>query len=74
MMTVIINLFIPVIAGLVYFYMAYQVHVVSQYRKLIFGELAYKKVFWAFLMFGVYFISRPLQMLNSLSAKKRKPT
>jgi hypothetical protein len=64
MMTVLISLFIPIIAGLVYFYMAYQVHVVSQYRKLIFGELAYKKVFWAFLMFGVYFISRPLQMLN----------
>jgi hypothetical protein len=29
----------------------------------MFGEIGYKKVFTAFLMFGIYFITRPLQNL-----------
>lgn len=56
-----VNIIVPVIAGLVYFFMAAEIRRVSHFRKLIFGELGYKKVFNGFLMLGIYFITRPLQ-------------
>ncbi len=56
-----INLVVPVIAGIVFFMMAAEINRVSKVRALMFGEIGYKKVFTAFLMFGIYFITRPLQ-------------
>lgn len=56
-----VNIFVPIIAGLVYFFMAAEIRRVSHFRKLIFGEIGYKKVFNAFLMLGIYFVTRPLQ-------------
>lgn len=58
-----INIIVPVIAGLVYFFMAAEVRRVSHIRKLIFGEIGYKKIFNAFMMLGFYFATRPLQNL-----------
>jgi hypothetical protein len=56
-----VNISVPVITGLVYFIMAAEIKRVSKIRKLIFGEVGYKKVFVAFILFGCYFITRPLQ-------------
>ena len=56
-----INIFVPIITGLVYFIMAFEVIRVSRIRKFMFGEIGYKKLFIAFIMFGIYFITRPLQ-------------
>jgi hypothetical protein len=62
-LTFIVNIFVPVIAGLVYFFMASEIRRVSRVRKIMFGEIGYNKIFTAFLLFGVYFITRPLQNL-----------
>ncbi|MEW6557179.1 MAG: hypothetical protein AB1349_07480 [Elusimicrobiota bacterium] len=56
-----LNLIVPIIAGIVYFVMAYEIKKLEKIRQLIFGELGYKKVFNAFILFGIYFITRPLQ-------------
>ena len=56
-----INLIVPVIAGFVFFSMAAEIKRVSKIRMIMFGEIGYKKVFTAFLMFGIYFMTRPLQ-------------
>mgnify|MGYP006873130483 CR=1 FL=1 len=60
-MTTIINIAVPVITGLVYFAMAAEVIRVSKIRKFMFGEIGYQKLFVAFIMLGIYFITRPLQ-------------
>ncbi|MBN1824588.1 MAG: hypothetical protein JW803_09755 [Endomicrobiales bacterium] len=57
------NIAVPVVAGLVYFFMAAEIGRVSKVRRIMFGEIGYKKVFTAFLMLGVYFFTRPLQNL-----------
>lgn len=56
-----VNIIVPVLAGVIYFVMAWEVKKVSKVRKLIFGEIGFKKVFLAFILFGIYFITRPLQ-------------
>jgi len=58
-----LNIIIPIVAGLVFFSMAAEIKRVSKIRMIMFGEIGYKKVFTAFLMFGIYFITRPLQNL-----------
>lgn len=58
-----INILVPIVAGLVYFWMALEINRVSKIRKIMFGDIGYKKVFYAFLLFGIYFITRPLQNL-----------
>ncbi|MFH0947400.1 MAG: hypothetical protein V1833_00150 [Elusimicrobiota bacterium] len=56
-----INIVVPIIAGAIYFTMAFEVRKVGKIRQIIFGEIGYKKVFNAFILFGIYFITRPLQ-------------
>jgi len=56
-----ITFFLPVIAGLTYFLMAFEVKRTSKYRSIMFGEIGFKKITFAFVMFGIYFITRPLQ-------------
>lgn len=63
MVVALINVLVPLIAGLVYFFMALEIRRVSGIRKIMFGDIGYTKVFYAFLMFGIYFITRPLQNL-----------
>ena len=63
MLTVLLNLVLPLIAGAVYFVMAFEIKRVSAMRKFMFGEIGYNKVFTAFMLFGIYFATRPLQNL-----------
>ena len=56
-----INITVPIIAGIVYFIMAFEVRKVGKIRQIIFGEIGYRKVFDAFILFGIYFLTRPLQ-------------
>ncbi len=56
-----LNIFVPLITGMLYFAMAAEVIRVSKIRKFMFGEIGYQKLFAAFIMLGIYFITRPLQ-------------
>ncbi|MFH1541418.1 MAG: hypothetical protein ABID79_06215 [Elusimicrobiota bacterium] len=56
-----INIAVPIIAGVIYFIIAIEIKKVEKIRRIIFGEIGYKKVFNAFVLFGIYFITRPLQ-------------
>ena len=56
-----ITFLLPAFAGLTYFAMAYEVRRTSRLRALMFGEIGFKKMEIAFIMFGIYFITRPLQ-------------
>ena len=47
-----INIAVPVIAGVVYFMMAFEVRKTGKIRHIIFGEIGYRKVFDAFILFG----------------------
>lgn len=60
-MLVILNIFLPVIAGLVYFVMAYEIKKTTRSRQLILGELTLKGTFIAYLFLGVYLLTRPFQ-------------
>lgn len=59
----IITIFLPLLAGLLYFFMAFEVRRTSKIRSLMFGEIGFKKIETAFILFGIYFITRPLQNL-----------
>lgn len=59
----IVTFFLPIIAGLMYIFMAAEVRRTSKLRSLMFGEIGFKKIEIAFLMFAIYFITRPLQNL-----------
>ena len=56
-----ITVFLPVITGLMYFFMAFEIKRTSKFRSMMFGEIGFKKIAAAFLLFGIYFITRPLQ-------------
>lgn len=58
-----VNIIIPIIAGMVYFIMAAEVHKLGKVRKIIFGEIGYQKISTVFILFGIYFLTRPLQEL-----------
>jgi hypothetical protein len=51
----------PILAGLMYFVMASEVRRTSKFRSMMFGDIGFKKIEVAFIMFGIYFITRPLQ-------------
>lgn len=63
MLPFVINIFVPLIAGLVYFVMAAEIKRLSKIRKIMFGEIGYNKAFTAFLLFGIYLVTRPFQNL-----------
>lgn len=56
-----ITIFLPIITGLMYFFMAFEVKRTSKFRSMMFGEIGFKKISMAFILFGIYFITRPLQ-------------
>ncbi|AKL98524.1 hypothetical protein [Endomicrobium proavitum] len=56
-----ITFFLPVLTGLIYFFMAFLVQQTGKYRAMMFGEIGFKKMAGAFILFGIYFITRPLQ-------------
>jgi hypothetical protein len=49
------------ITGVVYFFMAFEIRRISRFRSMMFGEIVFKKIENAFLMFGIYFITRLVQ-------------
>jgi hypothetical protein len=51
----------PILAGMMYFVMAVEVRRTSKFRSMMFGDIGFKKIEVAFIMFGIYFITRPLQ-------------
>ncbi|MDR2396177.1 MAG: hypothetical protein LBD57_06220 [Endomicrobium sp.] len=57
----IVTFFLPFFAGLMYFFMALQVNRTSKFRSIMFGEIGFRKLETAFILFGIYFITRPLQ-------------
>jgi hypothetical protein len=57
----IVAFFLPIFAGMMYFLMAFEVKRTSKFRSMMFGEIGFKKIEFAFTMFGIYFITRPLQ-------------
>jgi len=60
---ILITIFLPIVSGLMYFFMAREIKKTSKFRALMFGEIGFKKLEFAFIMFGIYFITRPLQNL-----------
>jgi hypothetical protein len=57
----VIAFLLPILAGFVYFFIALEVRRTSKFRSMMFGEIGFKKIEIVFLMFGIYFITRPLQ-------------
>ena len=58
-----LNVVLPLLAGVVFFAMAFYVRSIGPLRTLIAGELTYDGAFWGFLFLGIYLASRPLQIL-----------
>lgn len=57
------NVALPLCAGVAFFALArYAVHIAPM-RTLVTGEMTYKGAAWGFAFFGVYLMSRPLQIL-----------
>jgi len=57
------NIIVPLIAGGVFFVMAYYIHYVAPLRSLIISPRTYQGAFWGFVFFGIYLASRPVQIL-----------
>ncbi|MDI6641334.1 MAG: hypothetical protein QME68_03375, partial [Elusimicrobiota bacterium] len=60
---IILNVFIPVAAGLVFFALARFVQYVGPLRQFVAGEETYRRAFIGFIAFGFYLATRPLQVL-----------
>ncbi|MCX5782293.1 MAG: hypothetical protein NT145_06275 [Elusimicrobia bacterium] len=58
-----VNILVPLFAGLVYLVLILELNRVRKIRKIMFGEMGYKKMFFAFLLLGIYLVTRPLQNL-----------
>src|SRR5579864_464511 len=57
------NVALPICAGVTFFALArYSTHIAPM-RQLVTGEMTYKGAMWGFAFFGVYLITRPLQIL-----------
>ena len=57
------NLALPLCAGVTFFALARYSSHIAPMRILVTGETTYKGAAWGFAFFGVYLISRPLQIL-----------
>ncbi len=60
---IIANIITPIISGLIYFGLAKYIKHVAPMRKLVIGELTYKGAYWGFICFGIYLMTRPVQIL-----------
>ena len=56
-----VNIFVPLIAGAIYLILILELNRVSKIRKIMFGEIGYQKMIVAFLLLGIYLVTRPLQ-------------
>jgi two-component system, response regulator YesN len=57
------NIALPLGAGLTFFALARYVTHIAPMRQLVTGEMTYKGAMWGFTFFGVYLITRPMQIL-----------
>ena len=60
---IIANVVVPFICGIVYFLLAKYIKYIAPMRKLITGDITYKGAYWGFIFFGIYLMTRPLQIL-----------
>ncbi|HVO32534.1 MAG TPA: hypothetical protein VMU17_01385, partial [Elusimicrobiota bacterium] len=60
---IIANIALPLCAGSTFFALARYVSHVAPMRILVTGETTYKGAVWGFAFFGVYLVTRPLQIL-----------
>ena len=58
-----LNIILPVIGGIIYLLMAYQIKKTTRSRTLIMGELTLKGTFIAYVSLGLWLLTRPLQNL-----------
>lgn len=58
-----VNVLLPIITACIYFLMARYIKHIAPLRLLITGEKTYQYGFWVFLLFGIFLIGRPLQIL-----------
>lgn len=60
---IIANVIVPFICGIVYFLLAKYIKYLAPMRRLITGDITYKGAYWGFIFFGIYLMTRPLQIL-----------
>lgn len=59
----IFNVLIPILVTPIYFVLAAYIRKIKPLRLLIMGEKTYQYAFWIFLLFGLFFLGRPFQIL-----------
>ena len=62
-MLFIVNVLIPILIAPIYFVLARYIRKIKPLRLLIMGEKTYQYAFWIFLLFGIFFLGRPFQIL-----------
>ncbi|MBU2567750.1 MAG: hypothetical protein KJ967_03115 [Elusimicrobia bacterium] len=60
---IILNIFIPIAAGLMFFGLARFVNYIAPLRQFTAGRETYKKAYLGLIAFGIYLASRPIQIL-----------
>src|SRR5581483_6284112 len=60
---ILINIALPLCAGLTFFALARYVIHIAPMRTLVTGEMTYRGAAWGFAFFGAYLITRPAQVL-----------
>lgn len=57
------NILVPILAGIIYFFMAKYIKYIAPLRQLVTGRITYQGAFWGFIFFGFFLMTRPLQIL-----------
>jgi two-component system, response regulator YesN len=60
---IIANIVVPILCGVIYFLLAKHIAYIAPLRKIVTGDKTYKWAYWGFIFFGLYLLSRPLQIL-----------
>ncbi|MBU0952648.1 MAG: hypothetical protein KKH91_07510 [Elusimicrobia bacterium] len=60
---IVVNLFIPISAGLIFFALARYVRYIAPIRHFSAGKATYDQAYYGFIAFGLYLATRPLQIL-----------
>lgn len=60
---ILLNVGVPIIAGVIYFMLARYVKHIGPMRTLVTGKLTYDGAYWGFLLLGLYLATRPVQIL-----------
>ena len=68
-MEVLLNILVPLVTGIIYFGMAWEVSKVGKIRKIMFGEIGYKKMFITFILLGITIAGNSLQFLKAYISK-----